>query len=172
MENCFDWFTGSSEWQLRLVVEHRVLPSPDAPAYARKKGSREALLRRSTGPLRVPIARNSRAYTNRYSSIFVDRNVYSNARTDDSVNLLSVHSTPGSSPKVRRPRQVRASIWIEALSIGIIGFMQRIVSGAIIRCHKLEIVARDFQGIPLAYCIPAGIEQPCSPLSGTTDNAI
>jgi hypothetical protein len=127
MENCFDWFTGSSEWQLRLVVEHRVLPSPDAPAYARKKGSREALARRPTGPLRVPIG---------------------------------------------RLRQVHASIWIETRSIGIIGFMQRIASGAIIRCHKLEIVAKDFQGIPLAYCIPAGIEQPRSPLSGTTDKAI
>jgi putative ABC transport system permease protein len=50
--------------------------------------------------------------------------------------------------------QVRGAIWMEALTIGAVGLIMGIGLGAINLYYQLELMRRDFNGIPLEYSFP------------------
>src|SRR5262249_31588454 len=53
--------------------------------------------------------------------------------------------------------QIRATIWLEAGSIGIIGLVLGVVTGAIFLYYELEAIGHDIAGTPLSYEFPAGL---------------
>jgi len=50
--------------------------------------------------------------------------------------------------------QVRGSIWIEAVSIGVIGLILGFALGAVNLYYTLEMVRRQLAGMPLDYTFP------------------
>jgi putative ABC transport system permease protein len=50
--------------------------------------------------------------------------------------------------------QIRGTIWMEALTIGMIGLIMGLGAGAIVLFYLLEMVRRDFSGMPLDYAFP------------------
>ena len=53
--------------------------------------------------------------------------------------------------------QIRGTIWMEAVAIGIIGLALGVALGMILLYYEIQAVLHDFSGIPLAYRFPAGI---------------
>ncbi len=53
--------------------------------------------------------------------------------------------------------QIRRTIWMEALSIGVLGLVLGFGLGAINLYYTLEVVQRDFAGMRLDYRYPAGV---------------
>jgi putative ABC transport system permease protein len=53
-------------------------------------------------------------------------------------------------------RQIRRTIWIEALSIGAIGLVLGFALGAVNLYYTLEVARRDIGGFALAYSLPLG----------------
>jgi len=53
--------------------------------------------------------------------------------------------------------QIRGTIWIEAITIGIVGVILGLGLGAIQLYYQLEIGARDYPGMQLSYLYPVGI---------------
>jgi len=53
--------------------------------------------------------------------------------------------------------QIRHTIWMEALAIGIIGLMLGVVAGALNLYYLLTVVRQSFAGIALEYRFPFGI---------------
>ena len=54
-------------------------------------------------------------------------------------------------------RVVRRAIWMEAVAIGLIGLVLGLSLGSINLYYQLEVVRRDFTGMPLDYRFPWGI---------------
>jgi putative ABC transport system permease protein len=54
-------------------------------------------------------------------------------------------------------RQVRHTIWLEALAIGAIGLVLGIALGAVTLFYELQILMRDFAGMPLDYEFPGAL---------------
>ena len=52
------------------------------------------------------------------------------------------------------PGQIRRTIWMEALSIGVLGLILGFAFGALNLYYILQIVHRDIAGMRLAYSIP------------------
>jgi putative ABC transport system permease protein len=55
------------------------------------------------------------------------------------------------------PRQIRATIWIEALTTGALGLVLGLALGAINLFYVLEIVRQDVAGMRLEYQFPSGV---------------
>ncbi|MBZ5622482.1 MAG: ABC transporter permease [Acidobacteriia bacterium] len=53
--------------------------------------------------------------------------------------------------------QIRGTVWMEAVAIGVIGLVMGIAAGAIFLYYELQALAHDFSGMPLAYQFPFGI---------------
>jgi putative ABC transport system permease protein len=53
--------------------------------------------------------------------------------------------------------QIRHTIWMEALAIGMIGLMLGVAAGAVNLYYQLTIVRQSFAGIALEYTFPFGI---------------
>ena len=53
--------------------------------------------------------------------------------------------------------QIRGTIWMEAVAIGLIGLILGIAVGAINLYYELQVIQRDLAGIPLSYEFPVGI---------------
>jgi len=53
--------------------------------------------------------------------------------------------------------QIRVTVWMEAVAIGIIGLVLGIATGMIFLYYELQAIGRDISGTPLAYRFPAGI---------------
>ncbi len=53
--------------------------------------------------------------------------------------------------------QIRGTVWMEAVAIGIIGLALGVVVGMIFLYYELQAVAHDFSGMPLSYQFPTGI---------------
>jgi len=53
--------------------------------------------------------------------------------------------------------QIRGTVWMEAVAIGIIGLVLGIVVGMIVLYYEIQAITHEFSGIPLAYQFPAGI---------------
>jgi putative ABC transport system permease protein len=53
--------------------------------------------------------------------------------------------------------QIRGTVWLEACAIGIIGLVLGIAAGMVLLYYELQMVQKDFSGIPLDYEFPAGI---------------
>jgi putative ABC transport system permease protein len=53
--------------------------------------------------------------------------------------------------------QVRGTIWLEALSIGLIGLALGVVTGAAFLYYELEAIGKDIAGTPLSYQFPFGV---------------
>jgi ABC-type lipoprotein release transport system permease subunit len=51
-------------------------------------------------------------------------------------------------------RQIRGTVWMEALSVGFIGLMLGLALGAIQLYYSIEIARRDLIGIDIAYVYP------------------
>ena len=51
-------------------------------------------------------------------------------------------------------RQIRGTVWMEALSVGFIGLMLGLALGAIQLWYSVEIARRDLLGIDIAYVYP------------------
>jgi putative ABC transport system permease protein len=55
------------------------------------------------------------------------------------------------------PRQIRGTIWIEALATGALGLVLGLALGAINLFYVLEIVRQDVAGMRLDYLFPSGV---------------
>ena len=55
------------------------------------------------------------------------------------------------------PGQLRRTIWMEALALGAIGVTLGLALGAIHLFYQLDMIRRDFTGIPLEYDFPQEI---------------
>jgi putative ABC transport system permease protein len=53
--------------------------------------------------------------------------------------------------------QVRGTVWLEALSIGLIGLVLGVVTGAAFLYYELEAIGQDIAGTPLSYQFPFGV---------------
>ena len=53
--------------------------------------------------------------------------------------------------------QIRGTVWMEAVAIGVIGLVMGIAAGAIFLYYELQALAHDFTGMPLPYQFPYGI---------------
>ena len=51
-------------------------------------------------------------------------------------------------------RQIRGTVWMEAIAIGIIGLVLGLGTGAIGLYYELQVIQHDLTGIPLAYQFP------------------
>jgi putative ABC transport system permease protein len=51
-------------------------------------------------------------------------------------------------------QQIRFTIWMEACSIGLIGLIMGLAFGAVLLFYLLEMIRRDFGGLPLDYEFP------------------
>jgi putative ABC transport system permease protein len=51
-------------------------------------------------------------------------------------------------------RQVRHTIWMEAISIGLVGLLLGLALGAVYLWYSLEILRQDVAGLRLAYMFP------------------
>jgi len=56
-----------------------------------------------------------------------------------------------------RRRQVRYTIWMEALAVGLVGLVLGLGLGAITLHHVLDMAHRDISGMLLPYRYPVGI---------------
>jgi putative ABC transport system permease protein len=54
-------------------------------------------------------------------------------------------------------RQIRATIWLEAAAIGLIGLILGVGLGAITLFYQLEMIRRDLSGMPFDYEFPAAM---------------
>jgi putative ABC transport system permease protein len=54
-------------------------------------------------------------------------------------------------------RQIRGTIWMEAVAIGLIGLIIGIAIGAINLYYELQVIERDLAGLPLSYEFPIGM---------------
>ncbi len=61
-------------------------------------------------------------------------------------------------------RQVRHTIWMEAVAIGAIGLAMGLALGAIQLYYSLEICRRDIIGIDLGYAYPFGVAAALAPV--------
>ena len=50
--------------------------------------------------------------------------------------------------------QIRRTVWMEAVAIGIIGLVLGIVVGTILLYYELQAIVHDFTGMPLDYQFP------------------
>jgi putative ABC transport system permease protein len=50
--------------------------------------------------------------------------------------------------------QIRGTIWLEALSIGVIGLVLGLAAGSLFLFYDLQMVAHGFTGMPLSYDFP------------------
>jgi putative ABC transport system permease protein len=53
--------------------------------------------------------------------------------------------------------QIRHTVWMEAVTIGLIGVILGVLTGAVNLYYELEVVQTDLTGIPLSYQFPFGI---------------
>jgi putative ABC transport system permease protein len=53
--------------------------------------------------------------------------------------------------------QIRGTIWLEAIAIGVIGLTLGVAVGAILLYYELQSIEHDMAGFPLDYRFPAGI---------------
>jgi len=53
--------------------------------------------------------------------------------------------------------QIRGTVWIEAVAIGVIGLILGIGAGVVVLYYELEAIQHDFLGMPLPYVFPIGI---------------
>jgi putative ABC transport system permease protein len=53
--------------------------------------------------------------------------------------------------------QIRGTIWLEAVAIGLIGLVLGIALGAILLYYELQCIEKDMAGFPLDYRFPTGI---------------
>ncbi len=53
--------------------------------------------------------------------------------------------------------QIRGTVWIEAVAIGVIGLILGVAAGAVFLYYELQSLARDLAGMPLSYRIPLGL---------------
>jgi putative ABC transport system permease protein len=53
--------------------------------------------------------------------------------------------------------QIRGTVWMEAIAIGLIGLVLGLAVGAAHLAYVLEVVRRDFTGMELAYRFPFGV---------------
>ncbi|MGH9661630.1 MAG: ABC transporter permease, partial [Bryobacteraceae bacterium] len=53
--------------------------------------------------------------------------------------------------------QIRRTIWLEAVTIGVVGLALGLALGAIDLGYELEMMRRDFSGMPLDYRYPFGV---------------
>jgi putative ABC transport system permease protein len=53
--------------------------------------------------------------------------------------------------------QIRGTIWLEAVAIGLIGLTLGVVTGAINLYYELQAAQHDLTGFPLAYQFPTGV---------------
>jgi putative ABC transport system permease protein len=54
-------------------------------------------------------------------------------------------------------RQIRGTIWLEAGTIGMIGLVLGLVTGAVFLYYELEVLRQDIAGTPLTYEFPYGL---------------
>ncbi|HMC60894.1 MAG TPA: FtsX-like permease family protein [Candidatus Solibacter sp.] len=53
--------------------------------------------------------------------------------------------------------QIRGTIWLEAVAIGVIGLTLGVAVGAILLYYELQSIEHDMAGFPLDYRFPTGI---------------
>lgn len=53
--------------------------------------------------------------------------------------------------------QIRNTIWMEALTIGLIGIVLGLLTGAVNLYYEMQVIAVDLVGLPLGYHFPAAI---------------
>jgi putative ABC transport system permease protein len=53
--------------------------------------------------------------------------------------------------------QIRGTVWMEAVAIGMIGLLLGVVMGMIFLYYELQAIAHDFSGMPLTYQFPSGV---------------
>ncbi len=53
--------------------------------------------------------------------------------------------------------QIRQTIWLEAMAIGIIGLVLGVAAGAVFLYYELQVIQVDLTGFPLNYEFPVGI---------------
>jgi putative ABC transport system permease protein len=53
--------------------------------------------------------------------------------------------------------QIRGTVWIEAVTIGMIGLVLGVATGAIFLYYELQAIGRDIAGTPVSYQFPAGM---------------
>ena len=54
-------------------------------------------------------------------------------------------------------RQIRGTIWLEAIAIGIIGLALGLVMGALNLYYELQAIQTDISGMVLDYSFPLGV---------------
>ncbi|MBM3783096.1 MAG: FtsX-like permease family protein [Acidobacteria bacterium] len=61
-------------------------------------------------------------------------------------------------------RQVRGTVWLEALAIGTVGLLLGLAFGSVALYYSLEMSARDFAGLRLDYTYPWGMAAALFPI--------
>jgi putative ABC transport system permease protein len=54
-------------------------------------------------------------------------------------------------------RQIRGTIWMEAVAIGLIGLVLGIAVGAVHLYYSLQVIQHDLTGMPLGYSFPVAM---------------
>jgi putative ABC transport system permease protein len=184
------------------------------------------------GMLRLPVVGVIRDLSNQLGTVFLDRQVYIRAFSDDSVDIFRIYAKPGvAGEDLRRAiverlgkqrhmfvllnaevrkfvgdlmdqwfgmtylqilvavsvavlgivntltvsitdrrrelgvlravgglrTQIRQTVWMEAITIGLIGLILGLVTGAINLYYELQVVQVDLTGIPIGYRFPFGV---------------
>lgn len=136
---------------------------------------------------RLPIAGVVNEHADQGGSILMDRSVFVRHWNDTGVTMFLVDLHPGVAWSNARQailgivnslmvsivdrrrelgtlravgglrRQVRIGIWMEAMSIGLIGLIAGLVAGGVNLYCTLEMTRRSFAGFHLAYEYPVGL---------------